>query len=58
MNLSYHEIMNLINKEKDKYKEYLISDDPQVNKGYSRHTLSAIRDLEKEVRKHFAKKYR
>ena len=58
MNLSYGEIVNLINKDISKHKELLKSDNPQVDKGYSRYAVFALRDFEKEVRAHLAKKYK
>lgn len=58
MYLSYSEIMNLINKEAERHQERLKESSPQVNKDYSRHAIFAIRGLEKEVRRHFAKKYK
>ena len=57
MHLSYAEIMNLIRKEQLKHQEALKEDSAQANKGYSRNAFFAMRDFEKVVRKHFAKKY-
>lgn len=58
MYLSYSEIMNLIKKELERHRKQLKEENPQVDKHYPRHAIFAIRDLEKEVRKHFAKKYK
>ena len=60
MRLSYEEIMNLIEREKEKYEE--LSQD----KGYSAehykkvafHAKRALSSLEKNVRIYLAKKYR
>lgn len=57
MNLSYYEIMHLIRKEQAKHSEGSKDDSPQANKRYSRDAFFAMRDFEKEVRMHFAKKY-
>ena len=57
MYLSYSEIMNLINREIQEHSKNLKKGSPQVNKSYSRHAIFALRDFEKEVRKHLAKKY-
>jgi hypothetical protein len=58
MYLSYSEIMNLIQKKLEKHQERLKEDGPQVDKDYHRHAIFAIKDLEKEIRKHLAKKYK
>ena len=58
MYLSYHEIINLMNREREKHREILKDSSPQANKEYSRNALFVIRDLEKEIRKHLAKKYK
>ena len=57
MNLSFHEIMSLIKKEQQKHSKALRDDSVQVNKSYSRDAFFAMREFEKEVRMHFAKKY-
>jgi len=57
MNLSFHEIMSLIKKEQQKHSQALKGDSVQANKGYSRDAFFAMREFEKEVRMHFAKKY-
>ena len=57
MNLSFHEIMSLIRKEQQKHSEALKDDSVQANKSYSRDAFFAMREFEKEVRAHFAKKY-
>ena len=58
MYLSYSEIKNLIDKELGRHQNQLKEPHPQVDKDYPRHAIFAIRDLEKEIRKHFAKKYK
>ena len=58
MYLSYEEIMNLIKKEAKKHQDRLEESNPQVDKDYPRHAVYVLRDLEKEVRKYLAKKYR
>lgn len=58
MNLSYSEIMNLINKERVKHQEILKEGGSQINKEYSRYAIFVMRDFEKEIRGYLAKKYK
>lgn len=58
MHLSYEEIINLINKEKEKHQKILKQTSPQANKGYSRDAIFALRDFEKAMRMYLAKKYK
>ena len=57
MNLSYHEIIDLIRKEQAKHEAGVKDKSAQANRGYSRDAFFAMRDFEKVVRKYFAKKY-
>ena len=57
MYLSFHEIINLIKREQERHSKALKDASTQVDKGYSRDAFFAMREFEKEVRKHFSKKY-
>tara|TARA_Y100000592_G_scaffold60076_1_gene93993 strand:+ start:452 stop:628 length:177 start_codon:yes stop_codon:yes gene_type:complete len=57
MNLSFHEVMNLIAKEQEKHSKNINGDCAQVDKRYSRNAFFAMRDFEKTVRRYCAKKY-
>ena len=59
MNLSFSEIMTLIQREKEKYQE--LAKDIGYSKEHSMkvafHANRALNDLEKSLRKYLAKKY-
>ena len=59
MNLSFSEIMTLIQREKEKYQE--LAKDTGYSKEHSMkvafHANRALNDLEKSLRKYLAKKY-
>ena len=57
MNLSFHEVMNLIAKEQEKHSKKISDGSAQIDKGYSRNAFFAMRDFEKTVRRYCAKKY-
>lgn len=57
MDLSFHEVMNLIEKEQEKHSKNISGDSAQADKRYSRNAFFAMRDFEKTVRKYCAKKY-